>query len=69
MGAFSQTDMSSARSVEGLGLGLLLVQAIASAHGAKFKLDSKPDHGARAMILMPASRISGTSKAADSAAA
>ena len=69
MGAFSQTDMSSARSVEGLGLGLLLVQAIASAHGAKFKLDSKPDNGARALILMPASRIAGNTKSSDNAAA
>jgi signal transduction histidine kinase len=54
---FAQSDMSLKRSKEGLGLGLLLVQAIASAHGAKFRLDSKPGEGVRALLLFPASRL------------
>ena len=54
---FSQMDMSLQRSKEGLGLGLPLVQAITSAHGAQFRLDSQLGAGAKAMILLPASRV------------
>ncbi|MEO0399262.1 MAG: hybrid sensor histidine kinase/response regulator [Pseudomonadota bacterium] len=54
---FAQSDMSLRRSKEGLGLGLPLVQAIAKAHGALFKLDSKPDAGACAVLALPKSRI------------
>ena len=56
---FSQSDMSARRSNEGLGLGLLLVQAIARAHGASFKLESELGNGTRALLLAPASRVSG----------
>lgn len=54
---FAQTDMSLRRSKEGLGLGLPLTQAIASAHGGAFHLDSSPGAGTRAMFVLPASRI------------
>lgn len=54
---FTQSDMSTGRSKEGLGLGVPLVQAIAEAHGGRFKLDSKPSAGARAIIVLPARRI------------
>ena len=57
MTPFSQLDMSLRRSREGLGLGLPLVKVIASAHGGTFKVDSRPDEGTRAIIVLPASRI------------
>ncbi len=54
---FTQSDMSLRRSKEGLGLGLPLVQAIAAAHNAKFKLDATPGGGACAVILLPKDRV------------
>lgn len=60
---FAQLDMSLRRSREGLGLGLPLVKVIADAHGGSFRLDSRPDEGARAIIMMPKSRIMTTSAA------
>ena len=54
---FAQLDMSLRRSREGLGLGLPLVKVIADAHGGSFRLDSQPDEGTRAIILLPKSRI------------
>lgn len=67
---FAQLDMSLRRSREGLGLGLPLVKVIADAHGGSFRLDSRPDEGARAIIMMPKSRIMAISAsgAGDSAA-
>ena len=66
---FSQSDMSARRTKEGLGLGLLLVQAIARAHGATFKLDSELGKGTRALLLTPASRVTQKpGKSADQAA-
>jgi signal transduction histidine kinase len=55
---FAQSDMSIRRSKEGLGLGLPLVRAIAKAHGASFMFDAVEGEGARALILLPASRVS-----------
>lgn len=55
--SFTQTDMSLRRSKEGLGLGLSLVKAIAAAHDAAFRIDSKPGEGTRALLLFPASRL------------
>ena len=54
---FTQSDMSTRRSREGLGLGVPLVQAIARAHDAAFKLVSAEPEGARALIVLPAARI------------
>lgn len=66
---FSQSDMSARRSNEGLGLGLLLVQAIAGAHGIAFKLESELGIGTRALLLVPALRIgNNTGKAVKQAA-
>ena len=59
---FSQLDMSSRRTREGLGLGLPLVQAIMAAHGGAFRFDSTPGEGTRAIITLPASRLRITSK-------
>lgn len=66
---FAQSDMSLRRSKEGLGLGLPLVQAIAVAHGAQFKLESELGAGARAIILLPSTRILAKGPAAAVAAA
>lgn len=54
---FAQQDMSSRRKSEGLGLGLPLVNAIAAAHGGAFRIDSKANEGARAIILVPKARV------------
>lgn len=54
---FAQMDMSLKRSKEGLGLGLPLVQAIAAAHSAEFRLDSAPGAGTRAVFVIPKSRV------------
>lgn len=54
---FAQTDLSLRRSKEGLGLGLPLTQAIAAAHGAVFRIDSRPGEGARALLVLPAARV------------
>ncbi|MHA7871507.1 MAG: ATP-binding response regulator [Hyphococcus sp.] len=54
---FTQSDGSSRRSKEGLGLGLTLVRGIAQAHDASFRLDSEPGAGTRAALLLPARRL------------
>ena len=54
---YAQSDMSTRRSKEGLGLGLPLVKAIAEAHNAKFKIDSTLGDGVRALLILPAKRI------------
>ncbi|MBI1393255.1 MAG: response regulator [Alphaproteobacteria bacterium] len=64
---FTQLDMSLQRSKEGLGLGLPLVQAIASAHGARFKLETAPDKGVCAILVFPKKRLAVGSVAADTA--
>ena len=55
--AFKQSDMSLKRSKEGLGLGLPLAQAIAESHQATIKLDSTPNGGTRALIVLPKARV------------
>ena len=57
MSPFAQSDMSMRRTKEGLGLGIPLVQSIAQAHDAIFKLDSKESCGAQALIVLPGSRV------------
>jgi len=54
---FAQSEMSSKRTKEGLGLGLPLVQAISKAHSAAFRLEAGPEKGVRAFIVMPAERV------------
>lgn len=66
---FTQSDMSIRRSKEGLGLGVPLVQAIARAHGAVFKLESEIDAGARALLIVPSSRLGRCGKARERAVA
>ncbi len=54
---FSQSDMSTRRTKEGLGLGVPLAKAIAEAHGAKFRIDSQLGDGVRTLILLPSERV------------
>jgi signal transduction histidine kinase len=54
---FSQIDLSSRRTREGLGLGLPLANVIAAAHGGSLRLDCVPEGGMRAIILLPAARV------------
>lgn len=55
--AFEQSEMSSRRTKEGLGLGLPLAQAISKAHGATFRLEAGGEKGVRAFIVMPPERV------------
>lgn len=47
----------TARGGGGLGVGLPLVQSLASAHGARFDLVSAPGEGTSALIIFPKERI------------
>jgi len=51
------------RSKEGLGLGLPLVNAIVSAHGGRFKIESEEGRGASAFIILPKERVMRAGKA------
>lgn len=50
-------DLSPRRAQEGLGLGLPLAQAVAAAHGGRFRLKSAPKGGTTALIALPAARV------------
>lgn len=50
---FEQGDGALSRAYEGLGLGLPLASAIASLHGGQLDLESAPDAGTTATILLP----------------
>lgn len=65
---FTQSNMSLKRSKEGLGLGLPMAKAIAAAHGAQFRLHSKVGEGTRALIVLPAERVTKPKSAGQSAA-
>lgn len=62
---FAQLDMSLRRSREGLGLGLPLVKVIAEAHEGSFRIDSKPNEGARAIMMLPKARVVSVPRMAD----
>jgi signal transduction histidine kinase len=53
---FRQIDSPMSRTVEGTGLGLALVKALAERHGAALRIESKVDHGTTARVLFPADR-------------
>lgn len=65
MELFSQLDMSTQRSHEGLGLGLPLANAIARAHRGTLKLRSEKGRGTQAVILLPSDRVCSSRKAPD----
>ncbi|ACJ00671.1 sensor histidine kinase [Rhodospirillum centenum] len=50
---FERLDNSYARSGEGTGLGLALVDALARLHGGHLTLDSRPGQGTTATIFLP----------------
>ncbi|OIS93473.1 sensor histidine kinase [Brucella cytisi] len=50
---FWRGDMSRSRATGGTGLGLSVVQAIATAHGGKLELSNRPGGGATVSILIP----------------
>lgn len=54
---FGQADSSLSRSFEGAGLGLALVKSMIEMHGGRLVLESTPDVGTRASIVLPASRM------------
>ncbi len=66
---FAQSEMSSRRTKEGIGLGLPLAKAIAQAHDAVFRLDSNVGEGVRAIILIPSKRIRSAQPRRDQSAA
>lgn len=51
---FTRADSSVQRSVEGAGLGLSIVQAIAEAHGGTVELDTELGVGSTFTIVLPA---------------
>jgi two-component system OmpR family sensor kinase len=53
-GRFSRGPRGSGELRPGAGLGLAIVRAIAEAHGGEVRLVSKPGHGARFSIELPA---------------
>lgn len=55
---FEQSDMSRAKDVEGLGLGLPIAKEVADLHGGLLTVDSPPGEGTRISIVLPASRVS-----------
>jgi signal transduction histidine kinase len=54
---FGQVDSPLARDHQGTGLGLPLVKAMVELHGGALNIDSAPDAGATATLLLPQSRI------------
>ncbi len=55
--SFAQSELSQRGPVQGLGLGLPLVSAIAKAHGAVFRVNSQQKRGTRALLLFPTNRL------------
>ncbi|MDC0672389.1 sensor histidine kinase [Nannocystis radixulma] len=50
---FFRTDRSRTRATGGVGLGLTLVQRIATAHGGTVALESEPGRGTRVTLRLP----------------
>lgn len=64
MAAFSQLEGVYDRTCDGAGLGLAIVQRLASLHGAEFTLKSGKEGGTRAMVRFPAYRAASKHMAA-----
>jgi signal transduction histidine kinase len=54
---FGQVDASLTRRYQGTGLGLPLVNSLTQLHGGRLEIDSKPEHGTRVVVRLPASRV------------
>lgn len=57
MQPFVRADDSLNRRPDGIGLGLYLVKAFADLHGARVQLESVPDRGTTASVVLPAWRV------------
>ncbi len=53
---FQQADASITRKFGGTGLGLAISRALVEAHGGTLTLDSAPERGTTAWVVLPASR-------------
>jgi len=50
---FQRADRVQRMAIQGTGLGLVLVKALADAHGATVSVDSQPDHGSTFAVSFP----------------
>ncbi|MBL8706686.1 MAG: CHASE domain-containing protein [Rhodospirillales bacterium] len=66
---FQQADASITRKFGGTGLGLAISRALVEAHGGSLTLDSAPDRGTTAWVVLPAARRAKEPAAAPQAAA
>lgn len=57
MTLFGQADGAMDRRYQGTGLGLPLVDALATLHGGEFHIRSAPDEGTTATVILPANRV------------
>jgi PAS domain S-box-containing protein len=56
LGGFQPGDGTLSRRHEGIGVGLALVRAIATLHGAELAIDSAPGRGTAVTVIFPAAR-------------
>jgi PAS domain S-box-containing protein len=54
---FGQIENSMSRRRQGTGLGLTLVQKFVELHGGRLDVDSRPGHGTRITVALPAWRV------------